>query len=187
MTTMCLLKARGFCRRAWSGVRTRKHSILVMTQINLPAEKSIAVKTWYYADLFGIRWDCFRQVCVFLLSFFAWSRIAALIVFGYMLLFSTYKDSLRKDQSVRNVFVGNYVGRRKIIPTIHFGNIWFYACKELLKISDAALLLWDRFRSEWNEWRNVTISSVIVDRIYIVFVLTSVLVNLHNLHITMIS
>ena len=55
----------------------------------------------------------------FFVIFFAWPRIGALIVFGYMLLFSTYNDSLREDQSEQNVFIGNYVGRRKIIPTIH--------------------------------------------------------------------
>ena len=65
----------------------------------------------------------------FFVIFFAWPRIGALIVFGYMLLFSTYNDSLREDQSEQNVFIGNYVGRRKIIPTIHFGNIYFTPAK----------------------------------------------------------
>ena len=81
---------------------------------------------------------------VFFLSFFfVWPRIGALIVFGYMLLFSTYNDSLRGDQSVQNVFIGNYIGRRKIIPTIHLQR-----AAEDIRCSESALGIigiWVRF------------------------------------------
>ena len=66
-----------------------------------------------------------------------------------MLLFSTYNDSLREDQSVRNVFIGNYVGRRKIISTIHLQR-----AAEDIRCSESALgivgiwvgFAWDRQR-----------------------------------------
>ena len=68
------------------------------------------------------------QTSLFFFSL-ALPRIAAIIVFGDILLFSTKNDSLRKVQSVRNVFIGNNVVRRKMIPTIHFGNIYFTPTK----------------------------------------------------------